>query len=307
MISIITPHRNDLGGLQNILDCLKQQTVSNWEWIIVDDYSEGFIRQSLQQFLKANSHFPIDIVFNKACLGPSSARNIGAKKTSSQSFVFLDSDDTIGVKFVENRLLKVSDFIVFSNMNKINQLGTEETRFSEIRSDFLENFLKARFSWQTTAILWNKTFFNHIGGFNDELFLLEDIALSAKALILGKDYKVLIDNEIDFYYLTKTINFNYRTFKLVSKSVELLIDAVVPLLDSRSKMFLKNYYYLSIRYFKRDDKASKRRLLRHLIFFKNLKIINSFEFISAVLLIFTSNLLSKNLFLKMNRKLFKKI
>tara|TARA_R110000868_G_scaffold12619_5_gene59982 strand:+ start:773 stop:1696 length:924 start_codon:yes stop_codon:yes gene_type:complete len=305
MISIITPNKNDFSGLEGILESLHNQTVSTWEWIIIDDYSNHLERTKLQDFKTLNSHLPIKILFNETCFGPSYSRNKGVMHSSNPTFVFLDSDDTIGEKFIENRLVNVSEFMVYSNMNMVNQKGALLGRFSDIKADFLENLLKAKFPWQTTAILWNKAFFNKIGGFNNEMFLLEDIQLSIKALISGEGYTIHIDNEVDFWYLTKPINSSYRTFMLTSNSVELLIKSIIDSVDIKSRMFLKNYYFLSLRYFLRDTTAKKRKLAKHLIFFKKQKVINSFELIIGLLLVVFSVVLSKNTFLKLNRKIFK--
>lgn len=305
MISIITPNKNDFSGLEHILEALHNQTVSTWEWVIIDDFSNSLECEKLQNFKTLNSHLPIKVLFNEACFGPSYSRNKGVMHSSNSTFVFLDSDDIIGEKFVENRLVNVSEFMVYSNMNKVNQKGALLGRFSDIKSDFLENLLKAKFPWQTSAILWNKAFFNKIGGFNNELFLLEDIQLSIKALISGEGYKIHVDNEVDFWYLTKPINSSYRTFELTAKSVELLIKSIIDGVDIESRTFLKNYYFLSLRYFLRDKKAKKRKLARHLICFKKQKVINTFEFIIGLLLVVFLFVLSKKIALKLNRKIFK--
>ena len=39
-ISIITPHFNDFKGIQQTHNCLLKQDSDQWEWIIVDDYSD---------------------------------------------------------------------------------------------------------------------------------------------------------------------------------------------------------------------------------------------------------------------------
>jgi glycosyltransferase involved in cell wall biosynthesis len=305
MISVITPNKNDFSGLERILEALNNQTKSAWEWIIIDDYSNDEERTKLQNFKTLNNHLPIKILFNETCFGPSYSRNKGLKHISNQTFVFVDSDDFIGEKFIENRLVDVLEFIVYSNMNMRNQKGELLGRFSEIKTDFLEHLLKAKFPWQTSAILWNKVFYNKIGGFNNDLFLLEDIQLSIKALTFGKTFKIHIDNEVDFWYLAKPINSGYRTFELTSKSVELLIKSIIDNVDTKHRMFLKNYYFLSLRYFLKDEKAKKSKLAKHLIFFKKQKVINSFELIIGMVLVVFSVVFSNNTCLKLNRKIFK--
>jgi len=304
-LSIITPHKNNFEGLLSIYDSLINQISQDWKWIIIDDNSDEEIRNKVSVYFKEIKK--VEILFNKNNLGPSRSRNKGVKETESKTIVFLDSDDLITSNFVSNRLIPVGDFVVFSNMMITDEEKSYKKRFSDIKSDFLKSFLQAKFPWQTTAVLWDKTFFKTLNGFDTSLKLLEDIELSIRALIVSENYKVLTENEIDFYYKAKPINVSSRPFYLVVDSVEKLIINIKNKVSSVEINYLSNYYYLSIRYFLREGNSELTGLKKHLLFFKNQKIINIKLFFFGNVLLLLFPILGKNLFLRINRKIFKKI
>ncbi len=305
MLSIITPHKDDIEGIKSLKISLKIQTSEKWFWIIVDDGSSIFNKSSLQEI--TNGVENIKVIYNETNLGPSISRNKGVDSVVSSNMVFLDSDDFISPKFVENRIRVVDDFVVYANLNIVDKERTFERRFSNIKTDFLKSFSMANFPWQTTAILWNKIFFEKIGGFNPNLKLLEDIEVSILALHKSKNHLVLIDNEVDFYYLVKPINYTKRPFFLVKNSVELLVKNLCNDSTFPYHKELVNYYFLAVRYFIKDKKANINDLKNILLLFKNKKIISSKHYYLGCLTFILLPVLKNNFFLRINRKIFKQL
>ena len=192
-ISVITPHFNDFDGIKQTHNCLLKQDSDQWEWIIVDDCSDLSIKESLKEYFKQDSSTNIKLVFNDKKTNGSVCRSIGVDNSSYNHLVFLDSDDIISEDFVSNRSIEVEDFIVFKNSNILDEKGNNK-KSPTASSHYLDHFLQAKFIWPVTAILWNKSFLIKIGKFNPDFKRLQDIELSIKALLLGKNYKV-IDNK----------------------------------------------------------------------------------------------------------------
>jgi len=308
LVSIITPHWNDYSGLENLLECFKKQVSNAWEWIIVDDNSESVVKQDLKNFQENNAHLNIKILFNSEKKNASVCRNQGAEIATYNTLVFLDSDDTISSEFVLNRLLEVKEFIVFQNILVVNK--TSSTPYSKIKSDFLNNFLKAKFAWQTTSILFNKQFFISIGGFDQNLKLLQDVEMSIRILLLGNNFEILTNNEVDFFYKVNPIDIKKRTVEKVTDSVNYLIRKATSKfnLSKQQKRKMSSYYFLSVRYFVKsslpDDKIRLEDCLKT---FYEEAIIGLNLYLIGKLLIKCYNwkLISKDQFIKSNRFFFK--
>src|SRR5690606_4012527 len=163
-ISIITPHYNDMEGLRHIYDCLSKQTLSIWEWVIVDDVSETNIQHEVSLWHKSIEDNRVRLVFNSTKTNASVCRNIGVENATHENIVFLDSDDSITQQFIANRQVVFKDFAVFMNTAVIDK--DERTQnMPKVEAPYLNYFLKAQFIWPITAILWYKPFFNSIGQF----------------------------------------------------------------------------------------------------------------------------------------------
>ncbi len=307
-LSIITPHYQNFEGLKTIYDCLIKQSSNQWEWLIVDDFSDPDLQVSIQGFFESVSLQNIHIVFNTIKTNASVCRNIGIDRATHTNLVFLDSDDTISEHFVANRLIEVEEFNVFPHYFIQNEKGSIFSS-QTVASNYLDYFLKAQFIWQTTCVLWNKGFLIDLGKFNANLQRLQDVELAIRSLYHGKHFKVL-DNVPDFYYHVKPIRTRTHFLKTVCVSVQYIITE----LDSNyqfkeyQKKLLKGYYYLCVKYLHRSGNRTEVNFVKDSLkqFYKK-NYIHSFDYIkgSALLFLFKYRLLSDVLFIKFNRYFFK--
>lgn len=309
-LSIITPHYNDFSGIVKIYDNLLSQSSKDWQWIIVDDCSDTDVKNNLITFFKNNTSSKIKIIYNELKTNASSCRNLGVEYAIYNNLVFLDSDDKIMEDFVKNRIIKVEEFSVFLNFNIFNNEG-EVQPFSCVKNNFLDHFLSANFVWQTTAVLWNLSYFKSIGRFNTSLILLEDIELSIRALLSGKKYEINNNSDIDFYYFGKPIDVKQRTVVKVASSVNQLITNITTefKLSKAQLKKLKAYYFLTVRYLVRSGNNDDIKYVKsNLKLFLNKKCISFLQFILGSLLLwsYSKKMISNGLFLKINRYFFKK-
>lgn len=307
-LSIVTPHYNDFDGLKHIYDCLKSQTRKDWEWFVVDDLSLPSVREKLVSWLSSVNDSRVDIILNHTKTNASICRNLGADACKFDNIVFLDADDHISETFVFNRIVDFEDFAIFKNSAVEDKyLGVKNLSINE--DDFLNCFLKARFIWPITSVLWNKAFFNRIGKFNPDLPRLQDVELHIRALQKSEAY-IVIDNPVDFYYKVKPIRERQNFVKPVCESVYLLIARLIDetALNPDQRLMLSGYYYTCTRYLERSQTREYLHLVRcNLGLFYKKKIISKGSFILGlmVLYIYQYYLISGTLFLNINRRLFK--
>lgn len=307
-LGIITPHYNNFEGLKNIHTNLLEQTSENWEWIIVDDFSNDFSKQIIENYFKPFNN--VKVIFNNFKSNASKCRNIGVDYISTSKIVFLDSDDLISTVFVENRLVDVNDFRVFLNCTIISTKTKEKQPFSTIKNDFFNYFLKSQFPWQTTCVLWDKDFFIKIGRFDERLNILQDVEVSIKALYKSQNYLIDIDNTVDFYYLVEPINTEKRTVKKISEAVEYLIFLICNNyeLNNEQLKYLSSYYFLLIKYFCRASKKEDLHYLKKTLkFIKRFKIIDYKSYLMGLCSLkgFQFGIIDFSMLLKINRRLFK--
>jgi glycosyltransferase involved in cell wall biosynthesis len=307
-LSIITPHYNDLEGLKRIYTCLKEQVSHDWEWVIVDDLSEFSVIKEVRDWHKLLGDKYVKLICNPNKTNASVCRNLGANAANSDVLVFLDADDYITPDFVANRQVEVIDFVVFKN-SAIDDKYEGVRILPEKSGDYLDHFLKTKFVWPITSILWNRSFFKAVGQFNERLPRLQDVELSIRAL-QNSTLFVVLDNSVDFYYRVKPIRERKNFVKPVCDSVYLFISE---LLDSSSLSnyqlsFISSYYYLCIKYFARSGVIENVDLVsRNLKLFYKKRYITFLDFLIGflVLRLYAWGIIPKKFFLRLNRYLYK--
>jgi glycosyltransferase involved in cell wall biosynthesis len=89
--SIIIPSYNRANILPRAIQSVFDQTIEDWELILVDDGSTDDTREILSEFIKK----PNFSYFYQENSGVSQARNFGADHSNGKWLIFLDSDDEL--------------------------------------------------------------------------------------------------------------------------------------------------------------------------------------------------------------------
>ena len=89
LVSIITPSYNSAKFIKQCIESVIAQTYTNWEMLIVDDYSAD---NSLQILKKYNDK-RIQLIELDKNVGASESRNVAIRKAKGKYIAFLDSDD----------------------------------------------------------------------------------------------------------------------------------------------------------------------------------------------------------------------
>lgn len=96
--SIIVPVYNVEKYLEDCLDSILNQTMKDFEVIVVNDGSPDNSQEIIDKYAKKDSRIKS---FKKKNGGISDARNYGISKAKGEYFIFVDSDDTINSKLLE--------------------------------------------------------------------------------------------------------------------------------------------------------------------------------------------------------------
>jgi glycosyltransferase involved in cell wall biosynthesis len=294
--------------LQDIYQCLQNQLALTWEWVVVDDFSDDATRQALQLWHKELKTDKVHLICNPTKSNAAVCRNIGANESRYDYLVFLDSDDVISNDFVLNRQVDFKDFIVFKNTAVINEHDEIINKIPSDR-DCLNHFLAAQFIWPVTAILWEKSFFQAIGGFNPKLRRLQDVELAIRGMQKSSSFKIY-NNSVDFFYNVKPISERSNFVQPVCEAVKILISEILEyeMLTKYQRTLIKGYYYTCVRYFERVGDKEDVEILEH-----NLKLFYRYDYISilnyvigfCLIRFFKFGWLSGYQFLRFNRFLFK--
>ncbi|WP_137419710.1 glycosyltransferase family 2 protein, partial [Escherichia coli] len=91
LVSIITPSYNSEEFIVQTYDSIRNQTYSNWEWIVTDDCSFDRTWEILEEISAADPK--VRIYRNKENSGAAVSRNNSIGKSKGKYLAFLDSDD----------------------------------------------------------------------------------------------------------------------------------------------------------------------------------------------------------------------
>lgn len=101
-LSVITPFHNTPKDLfYACADSVLSQSMSDFEWIIIDDGSERDSAKFLKNFCEGDSRIRL---FRQEAQGVSVARNSGLEEKMGEFFTFVDSDDIVSPDFFEEAL-----------------------------------------------------------------------------------------------------------------------------------------------------------------------------------------------------------
>ncbi|WP_349912819.1 glycosyltransferase family 2 protein, partial [Bacteroides cellulosilyticus] len=107
IVSVIIPTYNTRQQLLDMVECMRAQTLQNWELIIVDDKS---MDGSLEYIKSVITDERIKIVVrDREPKGSVVCRNIGFELASGKYVIHFDADDLISQKCLEDRTKYMED------------------------------------------------------------------------------------------------------------------------------------------------------------------------------------------------------
>ena len=130
IISIIVPCYNGEQFLRETLDCLKKQTIEDWECIIVNDGSTDNSLTIAREYEALDARYR---VIDKVNGGVAIARNVGIAAAEGKYILPLDADDLIAPSYVE----KAVDYMERHSDTKL--VYCKATYFGDINEPLIFN------------------------------------------------------------------------------------------------------------------------------------------------------------------------
>ena len=195
MISIITPSFNRAYIIDETAQSIFNQSNNNWEWIIVDDGSTDESWEKLQSYASKDSRVRV-FQRDREPKGACTCRNIGTEKAQGEFLIFLDTDDLLGNKAIENRLAQADQAqaavpffptVTFENDPSNGFLWDD----SNHPVSWLTGLFTMTPPCQGTAPLWRTSDFVSVGGWREDLRVWQDVELHIRAYAKGLRFKAV--------------------------------------------------------------------------------------------------------------------
>lgn len=221
IVSIIIPVYNAEKYLSKCIKSVLKQTYKMFELILVDDGASDSSGEICDKFAKEDSRIKVVHTENG---GVSRARNIGIKQISGEYVLFVDSDDYLEERMLEELVKAMKDGemdlsicgFINENLNSTKEILPDEKAGSYSVEEIAANILEAPHSY-IYGVLWNKLFkagvikeqklkfVDHIAFGEDFIFNLSYISKIEKIEIvsLGLYHYIRYNNNSLMYKMAK--------------------------------------------------------------------------------------------------------
>jgi glycosyltransferase involved in cell wall biosynthesis len=218
LVAIITPTKNRLKLLCEVMDSVQRQSFDAWEHIIVDDGSDDGTAEEVARRAAADPRIRyLRRPAEKA--GANVCRNIGVAESHAELIIFLDSDDLLRPQCLERRVEIMTrnstlDFTVFRAGVFVKSAG-DLTRLYHAQNpgDDLLRFLAHECVWEISGPIWRRTFLMQIGCFDETLLSMQDLEMHVRALSARAKYVCFSDVDHDIRSHDDGTNTSIRHYK----------------------------------------------------------------------------------------------
>lgn len=222
-VSIIVAIYNAAASLPRCLDSLKNQTLTDLEFILVDDGSTDSSLSICQSYAKEDSRFK---VFHKPNEGVSATRQFGLNRATGEYVIHLDADDFVDTRIYQEmyeEALRKSADIVFVDILRLEPNESATLLKNHLRSwtheCVLDGMIYKLFGSLCNRMVRRSLFDKYDVHFPEKMQYLEDklilIRLLGRSLNAGDRLKFGYVPKAYYYYDT-TVNDSSLT-KLSSK------------------------------------------------------------------------------------------
>ena len=242
-VTIIMPSFNKAKYISEAINSVINQTYTNWELIIVDDYSNDDSQEIINSF--ASKFDNIKAYFNPKNKGANYCRNFGIENAKGSYIVFLDADDLLTIRCIEDRMNVMKkhnslDFCVFTMGVFNKKIGDSNLEWKPTSKSPLTDFLFHQLPWAIPQPIWKKDFLCSLDGFNQDFDRMQDVELHTRALLIENVlYKQIVDKP-DCYYRIDEDRKTFNTFNFIS----LRIDATILYVQRFNFLPMKQRKYL---------------------------------------------------------------
>lgn len=260
MVSIIIPVYNSETTLRRCLESVINQSISDWELILVDDGSNDKSGEICDEYAEKNQRIK---VFHKKNGGVSSARNIGLDNAKGKWIVFIDADDLVKESYLANLLehsQKQVDLVIsyaeIHNGDNINKESYPSKLIDD--TNFESMFIENDMNWHTSP--WSKLYKRsiieeHRLRFCEGMHIGEDAVFLYSYMLYSN--QIYISNDTDYCYfaynegsLTKRVN-SLDSEILAYNQIRTIIESMISKKTIKNFIALRNLNWLIASYQRR--------------------------------------------------------
>ena len=179
VVSIISSFFNAHKYFETTYQSISNQTFQNFEWIIVDDCSTELEAIALFQALPGRCT-KIKTLTHQTNKGLAAGRNTACDRATGKYLFFMDLDDLLDPTCIEKCVIFLETHPAFSFVNSYSVgFQTQEYWWNhgfDRPSQFIDQ------NWVTGRLLYRKSDFDRLGGFDEDLRFYEDWERWLKAI-----------------------------------------------------------------------------------------------------------------------------
>lgn len=237
-VSVVMPTRNADAYLREAIDSILNQTLTDFEFLIIDDNSEDKTREIIESYSDKRIR-----LIDGPCKGISAALNVGLKEAKGKYIARMDADDiSLPTRFEEQvRFMDEHDNVgicavkaEFFGRKTKRQFGHLWSRNDE--SEFIKcgilDFINT-FPICHPACMFSKRLFNQYGlKYNEGYFASEDQELWSRACLL---FDIFVINKVLLKYRSHKDQSTWRYKegdKLTLRAKEILLKKLDPNFES---------------------------------------------------------------------------
>ncbi len=175
-VSIITINYNNLEGLKATIASVKEQTYSNYEFLVID----GASNDGSKEYMEAETEY-IHYGVSEPDKGIYNAQNKGIKNATGDYLLFMNSGDTFYTPKALEEFITHNDFegdIVYGDY----KYKKGEKVFTDTVTPYY--FMKTSLPHQST--LFHKSVFERMGNYDETYRISADRAFYLKCLVSGE-------------------------------------------------------------------------------------------------------------------------
>lgn len=257
VISIVLPSYNGEKYLKEAIESIINQTIDNWELILVNDGSIDNTGKIMKHYAKSDNR--ISYINNDNNLNLANSLNIGFNKACGKYYSWISDDNLFKVNALEIMLnnLNLSDNIdiVFANYDLVSENG--DLTESNINKNIDQKiYYKASISM---CFLYNANCHKILKGYNTKYRCGEDYDFFLKAYYYGFKFKVIDDNIYKYRQHNNSMSskyeeeLTYNTEDITIKNMENNISKLSRNQKSKIylRLFLRNKYKLNFNFLKK--------------------------------------------------------
>ena len=244
-VSVIVAVFQAVKTLRRCLDSIKNQTMTEWECLLVDDGSSDGSGKMCDEYASADARFR---VIHKPNEGVAIARQTGIDSAKGDYVIFADADDWVEPDWLEKLYWKISTDEADMAICDYERISSNHTEYwigcpgSLDKDEYLRGLLAGHF-W---GALWNKLVkrdcYRLYVSIPPHMDYWEDLYITCQ--LLTKEIKITYVLQMLYHYdigvNDKSLTKKHRESDI--RSMMLFIDTFYPILSD--KQFEDGWYYL---------------------------------------------------------------